>query len=214
MPRALSCDPGRVLAATAMASFGVLGWLLAQWATFGIAEHSHLTSHGVVEHHHAYAGPLAAVAALAAATSLLAIVAVRLRRTSAPQQPRRGRLVIPAMLAATLFVVVEAAEFYLAGMLHEPPVAGILLLGATLQLVALPTAWSLGGRAADLAERAADIPGGARPTPRPSATHLVLGEIRCWPREARSWSRVGRGPPVDLRFLSGPTTPASATPPR
>lgn len=125
-------------------SLGVLGWLLVQAATFGVAEHTHLTDHGVTAHRHAYAPSLALASLVCALVAVLLLVLLRLAgRTrgddlpSATHEPGEAAAAVgrraPAT-AALLFVLVEARELAAAG---TPAVVacGILLAGAAAQVL-------------------------------------------------------------------------------
>jgi hypothetical protein len=130
------------------ASLGVLGWLLTQAATYGVAEHTHLTADGVTSHRHGYAFQLAAGAGLVALLAVLLLLVVHLTSssTSSGQQcsvraargPQRsvstGPRLAPAVAALT-FVGVGAVELSAAG---TPALAagGVLAVGAALQMLA------------------------------------------------------------------------------
>jgi hypothetical protein len=119
-----------VLAGLLGVSLGVLGWLSAQAATFGAAEHTHLTAHGVTTHRHDYAVPLATGAGVMALLAVLLLLLVHLgssRRSNDLSRPARlvGRF-SPAV-AALLFVAVEAVEF--AGSGTPVTVAAAVLAG-------------------------------------------------------------------------------------
>src|SRR5215207_10914126 len=68
-------------------SLGVLGWLSAQAATFGVAEHTHLTAHGVTSHRHDYAVPLAVGAGAVAMLAVLVLLVVHLTATPSRTAP-------------------------------------------------------------------------------------------------------------------------------
>jgi hypothetical protein len=126
-----------VLAGLLGVSLGVLGWLSAQAATFGAAEHTHLTAHGVTTHRHDYAVPLATGAGVMALLAVLLLLLLHLgssrrsndlpRPAASPASPARmvGRF-SPAV-AALLFVAVEAVEF--AGSGTPVTVAAAVLAG-------------------------------------------------------------------------------------
>jgi hypothetical protein len=214
MSRTVSRDLGRTFAAIAIAAFGLLGWLFVQWMTFGIVEHSHMTSAGVVDHHHPYAGPLAVAASMVALASLLAIFAVHRGPSPRVARPTPGRLLIPTALAAGLFVLVESIEFHGAGRLHEPAALGVLLLGATLEVLVLPMFWAIGCIAALAAQHAASGLEARSWTGRPAAADpvAVAVAVASFGRRASGWSWDGRAPPGDARLLLSTTTPTIPVP--
>lgn len=124
-------------------SLGVLGWLSAQAATFGVAEHTHLTAHGLTTHRHDYAAPLAAGAGVAALLTLLLLLVVHL---SSSQPARAERVLAPRLspwrlvgrfspaVAALLFVAVESVEFIGSGT-PASAAAAVLAPGAGLQML-------------------------------------------------------------------------------
>jgi hypothetical protein len=136
-------------------SVGVLGWLLTQAATFGVAEHVHLTADGLTSHRHDYAAPLALGAAGTALAAVLVLVVVLLGDVRPcpdgghpPEGPDRralgGRLVsvlrrIAPAVAAVLFVVVEAVEL-LGSSTPGLTMVVVLSTGAVAQLLAVPAA--------------------------------------------------------------------------
>ena len=124
-------------------SLGVLGWLSAQAATFGVAEHTHLTAHGLTTHRHDYAAPLAAGAGVAALAALLLLLVVHLSSSQASHAervltPRRSswRLIgrFSPAVAALLFVAVESVEFVGSG---TPASAAAVVLAAGVGLQVL-----------------------------------------------------------------------------
>jgi hypothetical protein len=190
-------------------SLGVLGWLLTQAATFGVAEHVHLTADGLTSHRHDYAAPLALGAAGAALAAGLVLVAVLLGdgRTCAGRHLPDGsgdrgtlgrrplsvlRRTAPAV-AALLFVVVETVELLGSGT-PALTMTVVLASGAVLQLLAVPAAAAV---AATLVRTAVDLtrlPPTRRRTPvrspdQPSAFLVELTSISRGP----TWD--GRAPP-------------------
>jgi hypothetical protein len=130
------------------ASFGVLGWLLAQALTFGAAEHTHLTVHGMTSHRHDYAAPTAAGAGLVALASLLFLLVLHLSSqphgTAVRQPPgappglsgqvgSRASSIAP-VVAAGLFVGVESVDLVGSGA-PASVVGALLATGAAAQLL-------------------------------------------------------------------------------
>lgn len=199
-PRLLRRDPVWYFAAASMTSFAVLGWLLAQWVSIGVVEHSHLGES--MHHHHPYAGPLALAMTITATCSLLGVFAARLRHgpTGTRIHSRSKHLLVPASVAAGLFVAVESYELHMMGREHDSSAMTFLITGAGLQLALLPASWALNRKALAVVERCAD----ATQTPRRFAAPLLDRQLcASLPRAAgelppRTWPV--RGPPALPRF--------------
>lgn len=198
MFRLLGRDPARFFASASLASFGVLGWLLVQWVTVGVAEHAHLGHHAVeAHHHHPYAGPLAVVMMVTALCSLLGVFASRLHRGPAmPEGRGRSRpLLVPAAMAAGLFVLVESYELQALGREHDSSAMTFLMVGATLQLVVLPVSWALNRRAVAGLQRCADRLRTPRDISVPGRTVQRCGAPLQVPKTAFVGVQRVRGPP-------------------
>jgi hypothetical protein len=209
------CARPRPLATAAAAvlgtSLGVLGWLLTQAATFGVAEHVHLTADGLTSHRHDYAAPLAMGAAAAALAAALVILVVLLgdRSCTDPQhrqapdartrRPRQTLRRIAPVVAATLFVAVETVELLGSG---TPALTMVVVLatGALLQLLAAPAAAAVARTLVRSAEDLTRLPRprrhhAARSPGQPMTRLAELASISCGP----SWD--GRAPPGRASIL-------------
>jgi hypothetical protein len=193
------------------ASLGVLGWLTAQAATFGVAEHTHLTAHGLSLHRHDYAAPLAAGASAVGLLAVLVLLAVHLTATpshtassahAAPRgsgrsEVRIGRLA-PAV-AALLFVAVETVEFVGSGAPAEL-MSGILAIGAGFQWLVARVACALTDAIVRRIEAVTVLPsrGTCSPASTPSAVITFAAGVAASTR-ARDWD--GRAPPTHMPIL-------------
>jgi hypothetical protein len=173
---------------------GVLGWLAVQAATFGIAEHTHLTARGELAHSHGYAAPLAAVAGLVATLAVLGLVALHLtdhRSTPAAVAPwLSGRGAAAAAVVA--FVGVEAVEVGLSAS-SIGPVALVVGLGAGAQAMVVPAALGLGRLVARAVATLADPPPGASTVPPTSPVAVAGGRGPAVTAARFAWD--GRAPP-------------------
>lgn len=210
-------DPRTLYAAVCVSAVAVLGWLLAQWATFGLLEHSHVTAAGVVEHHHPYAAPLACAAALVALASLLAVQTTPGQRSPAADSDAwfAGRVMPAAGLSAALFVLVESVELHAAGHFAHPAALAVPLLGGGLQFLTFPAARAAAHLALRAVESSARLaPEAARSSsPRrqvPIALRVTADRGRT---PADAWE--GRAPPFVRDYFcfhlpATPATPATA----
>lgn len=127
----------RALANAAALGLGVLGWLAAQWLTFGILDHAHVFTGDVAGHHHAYAVPVAVVAVVVT-TAALALLAARTRLSTTPPSgegtlsgaPGAG---LHALGSVALFAAVEITEFAVASHHHIAPLLAVLVVGTIFQ---------------------------------------------------------------------------------
>jgi len=192
------------LAGVLGASLGVLGWLVTQAATFGVAEHTHLTAHGLTSHRHDYAGPLAAGAGVVALLAVLTLLVVHLASSphstsSTPAASRRSTVGIAPRMAAALFIGVEVVEF--AG--SNTPVtvvSAILTIGAATQWLVARAAGAVTTALLHLVEDVTALPSRQpwSPALTLSAAIAVAGGAIASSR-ARVWD--GRAPPMRLLVL-------------
>jgi hypothetical protein len=192
------------LAGALGASLGVLGWLVTQAATFGVAEHTHLTAHGLTSHRHDYAAPLAAGAGVVAVLAVLMLVVIHLgssphRTSSGPVASRRSFVRLAPAMAALLFVAVETVELAGSGV-PVAVVSGILTVGAAMQWLAARAAGALTAALLRLIEGVTALP--PRRSWSPASTRSVadtlVDSVVVRPR-----ARVcdGRAPPTRLLAL-------------
>jgi hypothetical protein len=193
------------LAATLLLmAVAVLGWLGAQWAAVGVAEHSHLTADGLVSHHHhAYAAPMAYAAALVAVAAMALTVLLALGR--GPGRRTTGRdvfaglnrrlLTYGAAVAVGAFLVVESLEL-IAGSTSPRSAIMFLALGGVFQTVTIAAAVMSAG-----AGLAAVLAGCALPQPVVTATELARHRVAPITPSCHggrfAWVQRGRAPPVD-----------------
>jgi hypothetical protein len=183
-------------------SLGVLGWLLTQAATFGVAEHVHLTADGLTSHRHDYAAPLALGAAGAALAAALVLVVLLLGEPRASTSGARPSVVsrhvstlgrTGPLVAAVLFVAVEAVELLGSGT-PAPTVAAVLAAGAVLQLF---TARVAGALARSLVRGIEEL--AHRPRPGHASRRVLRGRLSTLlaidARRRRGSSWDGRAPP-------------------
>lgn len=219
-PRSGTGSLAGALAGLIGVSLAVLGWLLAQAVTFGVAEHTHLTEHGVTSHRHAYAVPLAAGAAMTAllAVLLLFVLHLTFSRTdgnttrpaaalAADRSSRRlpfARAVrVAPVLAAGLFVVVEAVEVTGSG----PPadaMGAVVAGGAALQFLCV---WAAAATARMLVHGVEDLsalPRMGGTSAWPAVARVPVAEARP-ASEARVGRWHGRAPPTGRHVHAIPT---------
>jgi hypothetical protein len=171
-------------------SLGVLGWLAAQAATFGVADHTHLTAHGVTTHRHDYAAPLAAGAGGMALLAVLLLLLVHLSsshpsndrprpRTPAASPSSPARLVgrFSPVLAALLFVAVEAVEFIGSGT-PITAAAAVLAAGAGLQVLLASAASAVTDALVHGIEHVSTLPTATAAVPHRSARRRVAAAAR------------------------------------
>jgi hypothetical protein len=182
--RSLACPAATGLAALLGVSLGVLGWLSAQAATFGVAEHTHLTAHGMTTHRHDYAAPLAAGAGVAAVLAVLLLLLVHLSSNHPSSGPspigRSTSRTSPVSLvarfaptvAALLFVGVEAVEFADSGT-PVTSTAVVVAGGAGLQILAARVAAALTGALVHGIEHVSALP----PTTTAASPHIGLRAV-------------------------------------
>jgi hypothetical protein len=187
-------------------SLGVLGWVSAQAATFGLADHVHLTPDGATTHRHDYAAPLATGAGVVALLAVLVLLLVHLTSNHpSSDRPRSGATktsqaspfllagrVAPA-LAALLFVMVEGVAF--AG--SSTPVgaaAAVLVVGAGAQLLVSRAASSLTNALIRGIENVSEVPAlTSCAAPRPSVLAVAATGGAMPSAPGVGWS--GRAPP-------------------
>jgi hypothetical protein len=213
--RSPTLEPARLAATLLLMAVAVLGWLSAHWAAVGVAEHSHLTSDGLVSHHHhAYAAPVAYAAALVAVaamtfTVLLALGAAPGRRTTGRDLCAgldRRVLSYGAVVAVGAFLVVESIELT-EGSTSPRPAVMFLALGAVLQTVTIAAVMSAGPVIAAVLAGCA-LPQSVVTTPAP-ARHRVVPFTASGHGGRFAWVQRGRAPPVDRVT---PTFPSTACP--
>ena len=194
-----SRDFSRVLASAAALGLGVLGWLGAQWLTYGILEQAHLFAGDLAGHHHRYAAPLAAAAAIAT-TAALGLLVVRARfssptpRAVSEPSPACGGGALAAV-SVLLFAAAEVTEFAFATNHHVAPLITVLVLGTVLQSAAALLTRSVWSFTLGSIARFIAFPG-PMPTRRSAPSTLIL---RAPELAGSRWSvRLvpGRGPPL------------------
>lgn len=192
-------------------SLGVLGWLSAQAATFGVAEHTHLTAQGVTTtHRHEYAAPLAATAGVVALLAVLLLLLVHLTakhaskgrpdlvNASASPAGIVGRF-SPAV-AASLFVLVETVEFAGSGTPRSVAVA-VLAAGAGVQVLVAHAASVLSDAVVHGLERSSSLPVATATVPRvPASTRVAARNSSAQGAPVLAWGC--RAPPARHRAFA------------
>ena len=181
----------------------VLGWLGAQWAAVGVAEHSHLTSDGLVSHHHAYAVPMAYAATLVAVAAMAVTVLLALGRAPGPRATGRdvlaglNRRVLSYGVAVAVgaFLVVESIELTEASTSPRSAVM-VLALGALFQTVTIAAVVSAGAGFATVLAGCA-LPHAVVTAPPELARHRVAPITPSCRGGRFAWVQRGRAPPVD-----------------
>jgi hypothetical protein len=203
MRRSATLEPARLAATLLLMAVAVLGWLGAQWAAVGVAEHSHLTADGLVSHHHhAYAAPMAYAAALVAVAAMAFTVLLALGHSPARRTAGRDLiaglnrrvLTYGAAVAVVAFLVVESLEL-IAGSTSPRSTVLFLALGGVFQTVTIAAVMSAGaGLAAVLAGWALPQTGAKAPE---LARHRVAPVTASCRGGRFAWVERGRAPPVD-----------------